>query len=480
MKKLSAFLLILLFPASLPAQPKQDSEPHSLVFTHVTVIDATGAPSKRDMTVIITGERIAEIGRFGKIKVPKDAQVINASDKFLIPGLWDMHVHTITKEVFFPLYLANGVTGVRDMFNPLAKFDEWRREIKEGKILGPRISASFTIVDGPKPVWPLSISAANEMEGRRAVLSLKARGADFVKVYSLLPREAYFAIADEAKKQRMTFSGHVPESVNAGEASDAGQRSIEHLTGVPLACSAREDQIRAQTLSALSGAGGSLLIESFFKGEVDAFASYDEKKARSLFARFVKNGTWQAPTLTVLRAFWYFDDPAFRNDSRLKYIPRYIRRALGWDSQNAFTFSKRTPEMMREGRKLFQRQLDLVGEMRRAGVRFLAGTDTPNPFVFPGFSLHDELALLVQAGLAPLEALQAATRNPAEYFNQLHEYGTVEKGKMADLVLLEADPLLDITNTKKIAAVVIGGKLIPKPQLAEMLAGVEAAVASGR
>jgi imidazolonepropionase-like amidohydrolase len=131
--------------------------------------------------------------------------------------------------------------------------------------------------------------------------------------------------------------------------------------------------------------------------------------------------------------------------------------------------------MMAQGRKLFQRQLELVGDMHRAKVRFLAGTDTPNPFVFPGFSLHDELALLVQAGLSPLEALQTATRNPAEYFNQLDEFGTVEKGKTADLVLLEANPLLDIRNTKKIAAVVIGGKLILKPQLEEMLAEVEAA-----
>jgi hypothetical protein len=404
--------------------------------------------------------------------------VVDATGKFLIPGLWDMHAHTITKESFFPLYLANGVTGVRDMFNPLAKFDEWRREIKEGKILGPRINASFTIVDGPKPIWPLSISAANEDEGRRAVLSLKGRGADFVKIYSLLPRSAYFAVADEAKKQGMTFAGHVPESVSAGEASDAGQKSIEHLTGVPLAASSREDEIRTKTLAALSR-GSSLLIESFFQSEIEAFASYDEQKARILFSRFVKNGTWQTPTLTVLRAFWYFDDPVFRNDPRLKYIPGYIRRVLGWDSTNAFSFGQRTPEMIAAGRKLFQRQLDLVRDMRRAGVRFLAGTDTPNPFVFPGFSLHDELALLVQAGLTPLEALQAATRNPAEYFNQLSSFGTVEQGKWADLVLLEADPLVNITNTKKIAAVVIGGKLIPKPQLEEMLAGAER-LAGGR
>jgi hypothetical protein len=473
-----AFIVALLLPTSSFCQSTQNPAP-SLVFTHVTVIDATGAPARRDMTVVVSGERISKIGRTGKVKVPEDSQVVDAAGKFLIPGLWDMHAHTLVKETFFALYLANGVTGIRDMYNPLAQFAEWRREILEGKILGPRIVASHTIVDGPRPVWPLSIPAGNEAEGRAAVISLKRRGADFVKVYSLLPREAYFAIADEAKKQGMTFAGHVPLAVSAGEASDAGQKSIEHLTGVLTACSAREDEIRAATLKAFAG-GGSLLLESFFKSEFEALDSYDERKARALFSRFVKNETWHVPTLTVLRAFWYFDDPATAADPRLRYIPPAVRQALGWNKRDAFGFKERTPEMVADGRKLFQRQLRLVGAMHKAGVRLMAGTDTPNPFVFPGFSLHDELELLVEAGLKPMEALQAATRNPAEYLGQLSSLGTVEKGKLADLVLLEANPLERIANTKRIAAVVVNGKLLTKAQLTEMLAGVERAAAAGR
>jgi putative transposon-encoded protein len=472
----SAFVLVLLLPVLTFSQPKQNPEQKSLAFTRVTIIDATGAPAQRDMTIVIKGERISEIGSNGKVKVPKDALVIDAAGKFLIPGLWDMHVHTITKELFFPLYLANGVTGVRDMFNPWANFSEWRREISEGKTLGPRISASYTIVDGPKPVWPLSIAASNEAEGRQAVLSLKRRGADFVKVYSLLPRDAYFAIVDEAKKQEMTFAGHVPEAVNAGEASDAGQKSIEHLTGVLLACSAREDEIRIETLKALAG-GRSLLIESFFKRQLAAVNSYDEQKAKALFARFVKNGTWHVPTLVVLRIFRYMDDPTITSDARLRYIPRFIRQALGWKLKE--NVGVNAVEETAQGRKLFLRLLFLVGAMHRAGVRFMAGTDTPNPFIYPGFSLHDELEWLVKAGLTPMEALQTATRNPAEYLNKLDSLGTIEKGKLADLVLLEANPLEDIGNTRKIASVVISGKLIPKTQLQEMLAGVEAA-ARGR
>jgi len=434
----------------------------------------TGAPVRRDVTVVITGDRIAAIGSERELKIPNNSEVVDARGKFLIPGLWDMHVHTLTKEMFFPLYLANGVTGVRDMYNPLAKFDDWRREIDEGKILGPRLVASQTLVDGPKPVWPLSIAVSNEAQGREAVLSLKKRGADFIKVYSLLPRDAYFAIADEAKKQGIPFAGHVPVAVSALEASDAGQKSIEHLTGVLLASSAREDELRAAALRALAD-GRSLLIESFFKSEVEALKSFDEKKARTLFARFARNGTWHVPTLTVLNAFWTFDDPTTLNDPRLKYIPPFIRLALGWDPKRAFGFKIRTAADVAEGKRLFRRQLELVGAMHRAGVRVMAGTDTPNPFVFPGFSLHDELALLVRAGLTPLEALQSATRNPAEYLNRLDSFGTLEKGKVADLVLLEADPLADISNTKRIAAVVRSGKLLTKAQLQEMLATVEAA-----
>ncbi|HEX8843847.1 MAG TPA: amidohydrolase family protein [Pyrinomonadaceae bacterium] len=472
--RLSALLVLSLLPIPILCQTKQNADPYSLVFTHANVIDMTGAPVRRDVTVVITGDRIAAIGSERELKIPNNSEVVDARGKFLIPGLWDMHVHTLTKEMFFPLYLANGVTGVRDMYNPLAKFDDWRREIDEGKILGPRLVASQTLVDGPKPVWPLSIAVSNEAQGREAVLSLKKRGADFIKVYSLLPRDAYFAIADEAKKQGIPFAGHVPVAVSALEASDAGQKSIEHLTGVLLASSAREDELRAAALRALAD-GRSLLIESFFKSEVEALKSFDEKKARTLFARFARNGTWHVPTLTVLNAFWTFDDPTTLNDPRLKYIPPFIRLALGWDPKRAFGFKIRTAADVAEGKRLFRRQLELVGAMHRAGVRVMAGTDTPNPFVFPGFSLHDELALLVRAGLTPLEALQSATRNPAEYLNRLDSFGTLEKGKVADLVLLEADPLADISNTKRIAAVVRSGKLLTKAQLQEMLATVEAA-----
>jgi len=470
MKKMSLFLPFLL--PLLLAQPTFPSQVQPLVFTHVTVIDAAGAAAKPDMTVVLTGGRINEIGKSDKVRPPKDAQIVNATGKFLIPGLWDMHIHWSQKD-YLPLFIANGMTGARMMWG-FPMHHEWRKEIADGALLGPRLNIASSIVDGPKPVWRGSVAVSNEAEGRHAVIKAKQDGADFIKVYSLLPRAAYFAIADEAKKQDIPFAGHVPEAVKAAEASDAGQKSIEHLTGVLLACSRDEEAIRAEMLKALAGADESSATRfRRLTVNVRAAQTYDQKKAAALFARFKKNGTWQVPTLTVLRSVTHLDDPNFTNDPRLKYMPPGLRDY--WNPKSDPRFKMFTANDWAESRKVYAKYLEVTGAMRQAGVEFIAGTDTPNPYCFPGFSLHDELALMVKAGFTPMEALQAATRNPAKYLGLLDSLGTVEKGKIADLVLLDANPLVEISNTQKINAVVVGGRLIAKSELEAMLAKVEAA-----
>ncbi|MGH9845849.1 MAG: amidohydrolase family protein [Blastocatellia bacterium] len=476
MKKIALFLLCVL-PALLSAQSQAPTQSQSqappLVFTHVTVIDATGAPARPDMTVVIANDRITELGKAGKVRIPKEAQVVDAKGKFLIPGLWDMHVHT-SNDDFLAMYVANGVTGVRDMFTPLERINGWRAQIKEGKLLGPRFVAAGPIVDGPKPVWQGSIAVGNAEEGRQAVSKVKADGSDFVKVYSLLPRDAFFAIAEEAKKQGIPFAGHVPERVSAAEASDAGQKSIEHLTGVLLACSRDEDAIRAEMDKVIAASGSSPASRTArTAANLKAVQSYDPAKAAALFARFKKNGTWQSPTLIVLRAVAHLNDPNFTNDPRLKYMRAPMRNF--WNPQNDFRFKNRTAEDWDNARKVYAKYLEVTGAMRKAGVEFIAGTDVSNPYCFPGFSLHDELALLVKTGFTPMEALQAATLNPAKYLGLLDSLGTVEKGKIANLVLLDANPLAEIGNTQKINAVIVGGKLITKSEIEAMLAKVEAA-----
>jgi hypothetical protein len=376
-----------------------------LVIQRVTVIDATGNPAQPDMTVLMERDRIVAVNPWKKARIPKGAQVVDGTGKFLIPGLWDMHVHGAADRRStwsYPLYLANGVLGVREMFGP-PDANAWRAQHAASGERAPRVYLASPIVDGLKAVWQGSIAVASESQGREAVVQKKERGADFIKVYSLLPRDAYFAVADEARKRGIPFAGHVPITVRVAEASDAGQKSIEHVDGVALGCSVQDEALFAESQGADRGKRERL--------KVPALEAYDEAKAQALFARFVKNGTWQCPTLTVFRSISRLDDPHFTNDDRLKYVPARMRSM--WDPKNDFRFKDMPPEAWAGLRGSNTGHLRLVGTMHRAGVRILAGTDTMNPYCFAGFSLHDELTLLVEAGLSPMAALQAATSNCA-------------------------------------------------------------------
>lgn len=470
MNKVNVFLssLVLIAPALLAAQPQ--AEPKSLVFTHVTVIDATGAAAKPDMMVVIAGGRITAVGK--SVRAPQDAQVVDASGKFLIPGLWDMHSHLSWKDSI-PLYLANGVTGVRFM-NSNPAYQEWRREIESGSLSGPRMVIGV-MVDGPKPVNPAATAVANEAEARQAVIDVKRSGADFVKVYSLLPRDAFYAIADEAKKQGIPFGGHVPRSVMPAAASDAGQKSIEHLSGIAFACSRLEPQYQAdmETMRAELARVGPRSNYLVFLRRLEGkyLDGYDAGKCEKLFARFKKNGTWQVPTFGVTRSGALLGDPDYVNP-RNEYLPPETRES---DPRKTSMYRNFTAADYATMEKILARNLEIVGQLQRAGVPMMAGTDT-SPV---GFTLHDELALFVKAGLTPMQALQAATLMPARYLDRARELGTIEQGKLADLVLLDADPLADIHNTRKIDAVVVGGRLLDRSKLARMLSEVRAA-ASGK
>ena len=448
-------LILSLSSITSISQVRTETASRALAITHVTVIDATGGPSQPDMTVVITDDRITKLGKTGKIGVPKGAKVVNGTGKFLIPGLWDMHVHlSITTEASLPAFVANGITGVRDMGGDLGQIDGWRKSIAAGFLVGPRIVRAGPLVDGPKKTAMYRLTVNNPTEARQAVISLKQQGVDFIKVHNRVPRDAYLALADECRKQGLTFVGHIPRGISAEEASEAGQKSIEHT----------ETLIEAAAYQQGSTA----------KSPEQALDTYAPERRRALFALFVKNGTWYCPTLIEYNNFAFETDPSVLDDPRQKYLApatkEYIEKFFPIPSRN-------TPvEEYAPRRAIYQRLLGLVGEMQRAGVGLLAGTDPPARGVFPGFSLHDELALLVRAGLTPMEALQAATRNPAKFLGKLDSLGTIEKGKIADLVLLEANPLEDIHNTRRVAAVVLGGKFISQPELQMMLDKVEADV----
>src|SRR5579871_1767291 len=466
MHKLLATIVLVLGLASIGLAQNRGTS--SLLYINdVTVIDTTGGPAQGHRSVIVRDDRI--VGVVPPEELEKDGKRpgvwIDGRGKFLIPGLWDMHVHMVFgdwfpqgKEINLPLFLANGITGVRDMGGELEVLQEWRKEISAGTLLGPRIVMSGPMLDGPAPRFPSSIAIKTPEDGRRAVDDLKRRGVDFIKLQSLIPRDAVFAIADEAHKQGITFVGHVPDAVRASEASNAGQKSFEHLIGIFEGSSPLEDQFIRGT-----------------KTESQFLSTYDPKRAEALFALLAKNQTWQCPTLVWERGGNLLDQNDFAHDTREKYVP------ASWKDG---TWKRFTEQIMHDfntddlaTRKRFvEKELEVVNEMHHAGIPFLAGTDTPpGVYIFPGFSLHEELQRFVAAGFTPLEALQTATINPAKFLGMEDKVGTVEPGKFADLVMLDANPLEDIRNTQKIAAVFTNGHYLSRAALDKMLAGVEEA-----
>jgi imidazolonepropionase-like amidohydrolase len=462
MKRIVVCFLVLLL--GCPAFAVSKDSP-TLIIHNVTIIDVTGGALLSHRTVVVRGGKIADITESGADRGDKKAVHVNGTGKFLIPGLWDMHVHMVFGEWFprgeaitVPLFIANGITGVRDMGSELEVLQQWRKEIEAGTLIGPRIVMAGPMLDGPKPRFPSSIAITTPEDGRRAVDDLKRRGVDFIKLQSLIPRDAVFAIADEARKQGITFVGHVPDSVRALEMSNAGQKSFEHLIGI--------------------FEGSSPLEDEFIKGEKNEtkfLASYDPKRAADLFALLAKNQTWQCPTLVWERGGNLIDLSDFAHDPRAKYVPATWKEVT-WKRFTEAVEHDFNVDDLATRRRFVDKELEVVNAMHRAGVPFLAGTDTPpGVYIFPGFSLHEELQRFVAADFTPLEALQTATLNPAKFLGKEDQLGTIDKGKLADMVLLEANPLDDIRNTQKIAGVVVNGRYLSRADLDKMLAGVEAA-----
>ena len=454
-----------LYGFSLAQSP--DSSPR-LVIQDVAVIDATGSPAQLHRTVVVGKRIIQGIYPAETYRSLKDDVIVNGQGRFLIPGLWDMHVHMVFgdwfphgKEITLPLFIANGVTGVRDMGGELEVLQRWRTEISAGTLIGPRMVISGPMLDGPQPRFPSSIAIKTPEDGRQAVDDLKRRGADFIKLQSLIPREAVFAIADEARKQGIPFVGHVPDAVRASEASNAGQKSFEHLIGVFEGSSPLEDEF-------LKGS----------KGPARFLSTYEPARAAKLFALLAKNHTWQCPTLVWERGGNLIDETDLAHDARAKYVPAYWKDVT-WKRFTGQILHEFNTDHLPTRKRFVEKELEVVNAMHRAGVQFLAGTDTPpGVYIFPGFSLHEELQRFVAAGFTPMEALQTATLNPAKFLGMEDRLGTIDEGKLADLVLLDANPLEDIRNTQKIAAVIVNGRYLSRADLDKMLAGVEAAANS--
>jgi hypothetical protein len=380
-----------------------------LLIRDVTIVDVSTGTTHPKHSILIRGERIAATGR--EIPAPKGVRLVDGAGRFVIPGLWDMHVH-LTNRDHLAFYLAHGVTGVRDMGSDLDRAKGWRRAIDRGELLGPHIETCGPPFDGfPSDDAKLPVTMVRSPSEARTVYdSLDDRNVDFIGVLPRLPRDAYFALIERARKYYSPVAGAVPATVSALEAVDNRQRSIDQMSGMLLACSTEERKLRGPRALALDRRDWA----EFQDLEAKALETFDPEKADSLFRRMAMFETRAVPVLVKLRSSQCTKD-------------HYAKLA------------------------------QLVVAMERAGVGIMTGTNDAQ--------IQDELELLVDAGLSPAEALRSATLEPAKYLDAAESLGTVESGKIADLVLLEANPLFDIRNTRKIAAVVWGGKYLSKTRL---------------
>jgi imidazolonepropionase-like amidohydrolase len=355
--------------------------------------------------------------------------------------------------------VANGVLGIRDMGSDLSRTQRWRADIERGHAIGPRIYTPGSPIDGPaQPNAKMPVVVVtNADQARHSVDTLDRQGVDFIKTLSTLSRDAYLSIAQRARVIRATFAGHVPESVRVAQALDARQKSMEHLFGIALACSSEELELREARLVAIHENDAAALA----KIRTRTYETFSESRAIDLFKRMARFDSWQTPTLT-LRKRLSLMDLADLVEKGTKVAPADVRSGWGDPLEDV---KKASPEQLERFRYDYEFHAKIVALMQRFGVGLLAGTDTGDDYVLPGFALHDELELLVQAGLTPAQALRTATINPARYFGVEGQVGSIARGKRADMVLLDANPLEDIRNTRQISAVIMRGRILNRKRL---------------
>jgi imidazolonepropionase-like amidohydrolase len=406
-----------------------------LAIINANVIDGTGTGPAAGRTLLVRGGRIVRIGTAAEVRVPAGARVLDAQGAYAVPGLWDMHVHalwdTAVAERFLPAFVAHGVTGVRDMGGSLEVLRHARGRIAAGGLAAPRIVAAGAVLDGPEPVDPsISLRVSTPAEARAAVDSLHRAGADLVKVYTLMPPDLFRAAAARAREMGMPVAGHVPGEVDPRDAARAGMRTMEHM-----------------------------------RAELGGYCTRaTQPVCDSIVPVLREHAVWQTPTL-LPRWFRAHMDSVDLSDPRLAGLPPVVRDY--WLAEHGQKLGSRTADDWRRLRGEHDEERWLAGHLQRSGLALLAGSDAGVPFSHPGAGLHEELAMLVDAGLTPMEALQAATRNAAQAL-AADSLGSLEPGKVADVVLLAANPLDDIRNARRVVAVVLGGRVLDRAALDAM------------
>jgi imidazolonepropionase-like amidohydrolase len=442
---LTAIALLLIAETSSVLSSPPSSSPEIYAFVNITVLPMDWERVIKAGTVVVRGGRIVEVGVSRKVEIPEGAVVINGRGLYLMPGLADMHVH-LGNESDMKLFLANGVTTVRNMRgSPIHLY--WRDKIAAGEMIGPRIITAGPILDGYPPSGENVVAVQSPEDGRVLVQEQKRMGYDFIKIYTRLSVPVYQEILRTAKENGMQVAGHIPKAVGLSMAISEKQDCVEHLTGFMGAIKVHNSKMTNE------------------KGVIDS-------EQIPFLAMLIRNeGVWNCVTLLVQQRYASIN----QLDSLLK-LPemKYVSpaRMAFWDPTRDLSFKSLSQEDYDSALEGIEVLKTITKTLQNTGAKILMGTDSPSRFVVPGFSAHEELKNLVDSGLSPFQALKAATSNAAEFLGPSTEFGTIEKGKSADLLILRADPLEDIRNTRQIYGVMVHGNWLPESRIQEMLAEV--------
>jgi imidazolonepropionase-like amidohydrolase len=448
-----------------------------VLIRHATVVDVEHARTIPDQAVATVGEKIVAVGADAEVaKAWSARRVIEGKGRFLIPGLWDMHVHfgggpelIDENKALLPLYVAYGVTTIRDCSGDLP-YDvlSWRREIAERRLFGPTLLSSGPKIEGIKPVWKGTLETGSEADVDAAVAKLVSLKVDFVKITdSTLKPDLFLYAVRKSRAAGLRASGHIPMADTVGQAVDAGISSIEHLSYAYKAGVKDEARIAADF-----GAGRITGAEA----QAQLAAGFDEQTAMKAYRNLRDHDVFVTPTLSIERTLAYLDSDDHSKDPFLAYIGPGLRKTYQWRIDRA---ARATPEQIEARHRAYRQTAAVIPLLQKAGVTIMAGTDAGflNTFDYPALALHQELALYVENGLTPAEALSAATRAGPKWFGLLDRYGSVDVGKQADLVLLARNPLEDIGATRAIDAVVLRGEVQDRASLDRRLAEAKAQVA---
>jgi hypothetical protein len=426
-----------------------------------------------DQTVIIRGNSIVKIGPTKDVQVPAEAILIEGGGKYLMPGLADMHVHIWNEEELF-LFIANGVTTVRNMWGSPLQLG-WQKEVEAGERLAPTIYTTGPLMDGSQPIWPGSTVVDDPEDVDRLVAEQKKAGYQFIKVYNGLSKDVYQALVEAASEHGLRVVGHVPDDVGLEEVLASRQASIEHMSGY-----------RAASLtdgSPVEKAWNKLPLAEYFgkmaavarkvkAGEIKLSAIYDEDSIEGLAVATREAGIWNVPTRVVFKYYNSVEAPEVLKGPNMEYVDPATRSS--WDPSQDFILKSIPDDAFTDLRIFEQVRRQCVSILYRNGARILLGTDTPNPFVIPGFSIHEELQNLVDAGMTPYEALSAGTAAAAEFLEAEMEFGTIAEGMRADLILLDRNPLEDVGNLASPDGVMARGKWLSSGEIQTTLDALSA------